>query len=271
MKRDAWIVAALLCVMGSGAYVHAQNSKTMVVGHRGLIRHAPENTGAGFVACLSLRIGFELDIRRSRDGVLVCVHDADVNRTTNGTGKVRDMTLAELRKLDAGVRFAPQFKGERVPTFEEVLTLFELMNRPDVLIALDIKDEDDTIEADIASLVEKHRATRHVVCIGRAITEATCRKNLRAASAKIPIAVLAGKDEVATALADHHADWIYLRFVPTADQVAAIHKAGKRVFLSGPLVAGNEPAAWRTALAAGVDAILTDYPLDLRLVQKTKP
>src|SRR3569623_1559747 len=56
------------------------------VGHRGLIQHAPENTLAGFAACIGLKIGFELDVRRTRDGRLVCIHDATVARTTNGTG-----------------------------------------------------------------------------------------------------------------------------------------------------------------------------------------
>ena len=69
---------------------------------------------------------------------------------------------------------------------------------------------------------------------------------------------------LAAALAERDADWIYLRFVPTAEQVAKIHRAGKRVFLSGPKVAGYEPGAWRSALEAGVDAMLTDYPIECR-------
>src|SRR5438093_1108721 len=73
-----------------------------IIGHRGLMFDAPENTLAGFAACLEQRVGFELDIRRSKDGHLVIMHDATVNRTTNGTGPVADLTLAELKKLDAG-------------------------------------------------------------------------------------------------------------------------------------------------------------------------
>src|SRR5262245_16974714 len=75
------------------------------VGHRGLMRHAPENTHAGFAACFHLRLGIELDIRRSKDGILVIMHDDDVKRTTNGKGKVSDLTLAGLKELDAGSWF----------------------------------------------------------------------------------------------------------------------------------------------------------------------
>jgi len=66
------------------------------------------------------------------------------------------------------------------------------------------------------------------------------------------------------ALADADADWVYIRFVPTAAQVEAVRRAGKRVFLSGPAVSGKEPANWRLARDRGVDALLSDFPLDCR-------
>ena len=68
-----------------------------IVGHRGLLLTAPENTFAAFGACASLRVGFEFDVDRSADGVLVCVHDATVDRTTDGTGSVGSLTLADLK------------------------------------------------------------------------------------------------------------------------------------------------------------------------------
>jgi hypothetical protein len=106
----------------------AQKSVTTqpwLIGHRGLIRHAPENTLAGFAACIDLRLGFELDVRRTRDGHLVCLHDDDVQRTTNGKGKVANLSLAEVRKLDAGAWFDAVFAGQRVPTLDEVFALLK--------------------------------------------------------------------------------------------------------------------------------------------------
>lgn len=87
----------------------------VTIGHRGLMGVEPENTLRSFVR--AERAGMdavELDLHLSKDGALVVMHDAEVDRTTDGTGRIADKTLAELRELDAG-------QGERVPTFEEVL------------------------------------------------------------------------------------------------------------------------------------------------------
>jgi acetyl esterase/lipase/glycerophosphoryl diester phosphodiesterase len=239
------------------------DTRPAVVGHRGLLRHAPENTLAGFAACLELGLGFELDVRRTRDGHLVCLHDADVGRTTGGKGAVSDLTLAELRRLDAGSSFDAAFAGQRVPTLEEVFVLARQRGRAGLLIALDIKVEG--VEADVVRLATKYGVLGQVVCIGRAISGPAVRRTLREADPATPVAVLAPTVEaLPAALADADADWVYIRFVPTAAQVEAVHRARKRVFLSGPAVSGKEPANWRLARDRGVDALLTDFPLDCR-------
>src|SRR3954468_2849706 len=94
----------------------AEREQTLIVAHRGLLRHAPENTLANFRACLELRLGFEFDVQRTKDGHLVCIHDETVDRTTNGTGTASGMTLEQIRRLDAGKWFDPRFAGEKVPT-----------------------------------------------------------------------------------------------------------------------------------------------------------
>ena len=94
----------------------------MVIAHRGASSYAPENTLAAFD--LALHMGcrhLELDVDFTRDGHIVVIHDETVDRTTNGTGPVGSHTLAELRALDAGSWFGPQFAGERIPMFAEVL------------------------------------------------------------------------------------------------------------------------------------------------------
>src|SRR5689334_22550231 len=85
--------------------------RPLVVAHRGLPRHAPENTLANMRACLEHRLGIEFDVQRTKDGVLVCIHDDMVNRTTNGRGRVSETSLEDIRKLDAGAWFEPQFKA----------------------------------------------------------------------------------------------------------------------------------------------------------------
>jgi glycerophosphoryl diester phosphodiesterase len=101
----------------------------VVVGHRGLPTHAPEETIATFNACIDLRIGVELDVRRTRDGQLICLHDPSVDRTTNGKGKVGALSLRELHQLDAGRKFDPAFAGVRVPTLEEFFALLQAESR----------------------------------------------------------------------------------------------------------------------------------------------
>jgi glycerophosphoryl diester phosphodiesterase len=266
-----WLLSSLglMAAMLGSAAAAAPDAKTAdrprLVGHRGLIGQAPENTLAGFDACTSLRLGFELDIRRSKDGHLVCIHDDDIKRTTNSQGKVADLTLDELRKLDAGRWFDPVFAGERVPLLEEVFAAVQARQAGQVLIALDLKIGDETVEADVVRLAKKHGVLGQVVCIGRAIGEPAVRRKLRGADPGTPVAVLAPTaDDLPAAVADRDSDWVYVRFLPTRAQVDQIHRAGKRVFLSGPLVSGNEPDHWRKARDARVDAVLTDYPLECR-------
>ena len=77
-------------------------SEPKIIGHRGLMHEAPENTLTAFSTCIKLHIGIELDVRRTKDGSLIILHDDTLNRTTNGKGNVSDITLQELKNLDAG-------------------------------------------------------------------------------------------------------------------------------------------------------------------------
>ncbi len=97
-------------------------SKTMVVAHRGASAYAPENTLAAF--CLAVDQGadaVELDAKLSADQQIVVIHDKTVNRTTDGKGDVRRLTLGQLKSLDAGSSFSSRFAGETIPTLAEVL------------------------------------------------------------------------------------------------------------------------------------------------------
>src|SRR5262245_12215575 len=95
---------ALLLVAAAAATPAAPPAlkRPLLVGHRGLLYHAPEDTLSGYAAAMELRLGVELDVQRTRDGKLVVMHDAEVGRTTDGKGKIGELTLAEIKKLDAG-------------------------------------------------------------------------------------------------------------------------------------------------------------------------
>ena len=106
----------------------------LVIAHRGASGHAPENTLAAFKRALALGATFiETDLQLSRDSHFVAIHDDTVNRTTNGQGKVHDLSLAELRRLDAGSWFGSEFTGERIPTLDEIL---EFSKKHDVVFYL---------------------------------------------------------------------------------------------------------------------------------------
>ena len=99
----------------------------IVFAHRGASAHAPENTLAAFELAVEQGAdGIELDVKLSADGQVVVIHDATVERTTGARGRVKDMTLDELRSLDAGSFFSDKFKGEKIPTLAEV---FEAVGR----------------------------------------------------------------------------------------------------------------------------------------------
>jgi glycerophosphoryl diester phosphodiesterase len=137
----------------------------LTIGHRGVMGLEPENTLRSFVAAEQAGLDvIELDLHLSKDGALVVMHDADVDRTTDGTGPIAERTLGELRTLDAG-------RGERVPTFDEVLdavrspvqaeikdlaaarALAEVMHRRSLVERVEVSSFHDEAIAEIARLV----------------------------------------------------------------------------------------------------------------------
>lgn len=109
----------------------------LAIAHRGASGHAPENTFAAFRKAVAMGAVFiETDLQLSRDARFVAIHDPTVNRTTNGQGSVNEMTLADLRRLDAGSWFGSEFAGERIPTIEEIM---EFSRKHDVVFYLEMK------------------------------------------------------------------------------------------------------------------------------------
>jgi glycerophosphoryl diester phosphodiesterase len=96
--------------------------KVLVIGHRGDPTNAPEDTVASINAAFALGAGMvEIDVQFSLDGVVVVIHDETLERTTDGTGRVAETTLADLKRLDAGSSTDRKYEGERIPTLEEAL------------------------------------------------------------------------------------------------------------------------------------------------------
>ena len=122
-----------------------QNEKNIyVAAHRGWCAKYPENTILAFEKAIELDVDqLELDIRITADDELVVIHDHTVDRTTNGTGKVCDMTLAELKELDAGIIKGEEFAGCRIPTFIEFMELIK--DLPRMTIDFELKEYPEEI------------------------------------------------------------------------------------------------------------------------------
>ena len=127
----------------------------MIFGHRGVPDQTPENTIASFQKSVDLGLdGIELDARMCKSGELVVFHDDKVDKITDGSGLVADLSFDEIRQLDAGTHFAEEFKAERIPTLEEALEV--LGGKMIVNIELKSKSiRDDGLETKVVPLVEK--------------------------------------------------------------------------------------------------------------------
>ena len=113
--------------------------KVTLTAHRGWRAKYPENTMRGFREAMKLDIdGIEMDVHMTKDYHIVVCHDARLDRTTDKSGSIYRLTLAEVREADAGIKFGEEFKGEKIPTFEEFLEL--MATRPDLHLLLELKD-----------------------------------------------------------------------------------------------------------------------------------
>ena len=120
-----------------------------VAAHRGWCEEYPENTMEAFKAAADLGVDqIETDVRITADGELVLIHDETVSRTTDGTGKVCELTLAQLKELDAGVKKDEKFRGARIPTLIEFMELVK--DYPDMTIDLELKEYPTEGREDIA-------------------------------------------------------------------------------------------------------------------------
>ena len=138
-------------------------SNTVIFAHRGACALAPENTISSFELAVTHQAdAVELDAKLSKDGEVMVIHDPTLERTTNGSGKVNNHTLAELKALDAGTKFNPKYAGEKIPTLEEV---FEHVGKK-VLVNVELTNysspKDDLI-AKVAQLVKRQNMQDRVL------------------------------------------------------------------------------------------------------------
>lgn len=240
-----------------------QAGRTLVIGHRGAMGTCPENTMVSFERALELGADWiEFDVHLSKDDVPVVIHDETLDRTTSGSGLVREHTLAQLKQLDAGGWFAPEFAGERVPTLDEVLAW---ASHRGVVVDIEIKNAPlyyAGIESAVADALERHGMLERaiVICFDHATVKRLKELNPRIATGVLyagrPVDPLSlARAARADALLPH---WAYV----TREDVDAAHAAGLAV---APW-ATSDPATLRQLVAAGVDGVGTNHPDVMRRV-----
>ena len=133
----------------------AENRRVFIEGHRGFCARYPENTLASFRAALALPVdAFEFDVWLSKDKVPVIMHDGNARRTAGVDRHLRDMTLEEIKALDAGSLFDPSFRGENVPALREVLELVK-ETRPSLRLGVEIEEyTEENVDLTVAMLKE---------------------------------------------------------------------------------------------------------------------
>jgi len=227
----------------------------LVIAHRGASGNAPENTLAAFKKAVALGATFiETDLQLSRDARFVAIHDATVNRTTNGQGAVHEMTLAELRRLDAGSWFGSEFAGERIPTLEEI---FEFSKKNDVVFYLEIKPVGSWggEHALIGALRESGEIPRTVVIS----FDAGILLSLRNIEPTLMTGLLYDgliENPLDKAVAIGARQLAVRGDLVTPAMLAEAQKKDLQVVCWTV----NHPAHMRMLMAAGVDGIMTDYP-----------
>lgn len=140
MKRFALVISSIIylpAIFAQPAKLPVKKHGLVVIAHRGDHTAAPENTLTAYRNAISHGVDYvEIDLRTAKDGSLVIMHDASIDRMTNGHGAVRDFTLPELKNLVVADKAHPQWAAETIPSFEEVLSLC----RNKAYIYLDFKD-----------------------------------------------------------------------------------------------------------------------------------
>jgi len=229
--------------------------RTLVWGHRGARAYAPMNTIPSFELALKQGAdGVELDTHLSKDSKLIVLHDFTVDSTTDGKGLAKDMTLAQLKALDAGSSFSPQYKGTRIPTLDEV---FEAVGKK-LFINVEIKSETqetDGVEQAVADCIARHGLMSSVIVSS---FNPLALKRFRAIQPEVPIGYLYSPDydfskqmegfpHEARHPQDQMIDSAYMDW-------AKMHNYRVNTWTV------NDPARAVALRDLGVDAIITDKP-----------
>ena len=245
-----------------------RQSSSLVIGHRGAMGYAPENTIASFED--GVRRGadlIEFDVQLTVDREVAVMHDPTVDRTTNGEGIVRELTWKKLKAMDAGAWFGPSYVDQWVPSLTEVIHKFR--NRKTahgaplglIVEMKTAKGSAGSLADAVVAVLQREKFTDRVCVIS---FDAVALQEVRNANKHLAIGLLYSEDPEETRLAQARqmgAQAIFPRkSAVTSKNVQAAHNAG----LAIATWTANTKIEMKRMIACGVDAITTNYPDRLR-------
>lgn len=240
-----------------------------IIAHRGGAKLAPENTIAAINNALRIGVDMiEIDVILSKDNEVIVIHDDTIDRTTSGSGLIKNMSLKEIKEYDAGSWFDPKYEGEKIPTLDEVL---ETINGNATLL-IEIKDGDEEfpgLEKRVIEIIRKYDAKNWIIV--QSFNEETVLR-VKAMDKEIITYFLLGKgfqefleneltsledgniyDKKYNGLALHHS-------VVNKKNVELIRKMGFKLFVWTV----NDINKMKDLILLGVDGIITDLPDKLK-------
>jgi len=268
MKHMFTLIAALQLML---PFCVVQAADPILIAHRGLLQHAPENTRPAFATCLELGIGFELDIRTTQDGKLVVLHDATLLQTTNGPNRpLSEFTWKQLQKVDAGSWFDSRFTGVRVPSLEETFALVKECRRRPTLLALNVKGITRDGERELVRLLEKFKLFKESFAFDQSDE---CSERLKALDPRIRIGRNVRREEIDSRLAEGATDVYLLASVPNEAEVSLLRKHRRAILFNyaGTGEHRREKKNWLRVRELGIDGILTDYALECAKLWQANP
>ena len=236
----------------------------LVIAHRGASAHAPENTIASFqLAKQHHADAIEFDVKLSADRQVVVIHDSTVDRTTDGSGKVSELSLAEIKELDSSSKFDKKFSGEKIPSLQEVLQLIG----DQLLLNIELtnyKSPSDGLVYEIEKLINEHGLRDNI------LFSSFYPSNLKLAQIlmpDIPCGLLTyprilGKISMKLSNPGYY-QALHPNIVDVSEQlVSMVHSQGKRIHVWTV----NNETDMDKMIRLGVDGIFTDDPQQLRSI-----
>jgi len=222
-------------------------NKPLRIGHRGAAGHVLENTLGSIEKAIELGVDYvEIDLRLTRDGHVVVLHDATVDRTTKGHGRIKDLTLAQLKRIKTK-------DGQHVPTLEEVLKLTD--GRGGLMLELKIRG----LAKPVTEIVERSGFSSPVIYASFNHKELSRVREWLPSAALMPL-ISRGRiaPRISVKLGAHHVGIRFDRVVKPV--VASLHGAGIQIFV----FTVNDAVDIRYMIDIGVDGIISDTPLAIR-------